>query len=183
MRIDVQKLQAGPETHILNHNPAFFDLVGKDCEVSEKVKGKVTFSLVGDKVLMEGNIQTSARMECVRCLAPVKIPIRKSFTMVFIPKEEEPSQKESFNPEEENTSYYTGKTIYPDMEIRDLVLLEIPDYPLCREDCPGLCVHCGANLNNGTCRCKEMEEVAPPNRPAHSWKEQLKHLRKTTEGK
>jgi len=183
MKIDIQKLQAGPETHILNHTPASFELVGEDCEVSEKVKGKVTFSLVGNKVIMEGNIQTAARVECVRCLAPVKIPIRKSFTVVFIPKEEKPSREEYLNPEDEDTSYYTGKILYPDMEIRDLILIEIPDYPLCKENCLGLCIHCGANLNNGPCQCKEMEEDAPPNRPAYSWKEQIKHLRNITKGK
>ena len=36
---------------------------------------------------------------------------------------------------------------------RDAVVLELPMAPLCREDCAGLCAHCGANLNEGDCGC------------------------------
>ena len=31
--------------------------------------------------------------------------------------------------------------------LRDAVVLDLPFQPLCREDCAGLCVECGANLN------------------------------------
>ena len=37
--------------------------------------------------------------------------------------------------------------------VRDSVVLELPAAPLCREDCAGLCPHCGANLNEGACGC------------------------------
>ena len=34
---------------------------------------------------------------------------------------------------------------------RDAVLLELPQAPLCQEDCQGLCPECGANRNEGDC--------------------------------
>ncbi|MGB8859056.1 MAG: DUF177 domain-containing protein [Ilumatobacteraceae bacterium] len=37
--------------------------------------------------------------------------------------------------------------------VRELVLLDVPSTPLCRPDCAGLCLGCGANLNEGTCDC------------------------------
>ena len=37
--------------------------------------------------------------------------------------------------------------------MREAVLLELPDAPLCRPDCAGLCPTCGTNLNTGTCDC------------------------------
>ena len=37
--------------------------------------------------------------------------------------------------------------------VRDAVVLELPAAPLCREECAGLCVQCGANLNEGACGC------------------------------
>jgi uncharacterized protein len=43
--------------------------------------------------------------------------------------------------------------------VRDALLLELPLAPLCREDCRGLCAHCGADLNDGPCDC------APPRDP------------------
>jgi uncharacterized protein len=36
---------------------------------------------------------------------------------------------------------------------RDAILLNLPQAPLCRPDCAGLCVTCGADLNDGPCSC------------------------------
>jgi len=40
-------------------------------------------------------------------------------------------------------------------EIREAIILALPGYPVCRESCQGLCMTCGANLNDTTCRCHE----------------------------
>jgi uncharacterized protein len=37
--------------------------------------------------------------------------------------------------------------------VREEVLLGVPDAPLCRPDCPGLCPTCGADLQAGPCDC------------------------------
>jgi uncharacterized protein len=37
--------------------------------------------------------------------------------------------------------------------VRDLVLLDTPEAPLCRADCAGLCPHCGVNRNDTQCEC------------------------------
>jgi uncharacterized protein len=37
--------------------------------------------------------------------------------------------------------------------IREALILAMPEYPLCREDCRGLCPRCGADLNQGPCAC------------------------------
>jgi uncharacterized protein len=37
--------------------------------------------------------------------------------------------------------------------VREGVLLGIPDAPLCRPDCAGICPTCGADLNAGPCDC------------------------------
>ena len=37
--------------------------------------------------------------------------------------------------------------------VRDSLVLELPIAPLCREDCKGLCVTCGADRNEGECGC------------------------------
>jgi uncharacterized protein len=38
--------------------------------------------------------------------------------------------------------------------IREHVLLGLPAFAVCQEDCRGLCPHCGANLNEGSCDCR-----------------------------
>jgi uncharacterized protein len=37
--------------------------------------------------------------------------------------------------------------------VRELVLLDVPSTPLCRPECAGLCLTCGANLNDERCNC------------------------------
>ncbi len=37
--------------------------------------------------------------------------------------------------------------------VRELVLLEVPESPLCREDCAGLCPTCGVDHNTTSCDC------------------------------
>jgi uncharacterized protein len=38
-------------------------------------------------------------------------------------------------------------------DLREELLLQIPGFPVCSEECKGLCVQCGADLNKGSCGC------------------------------
>ena len=43
--------------------------------------------------------------------------------------------------------------------VREQVLLQAPQFTLCREDCRGPCPTCGKDLNEGACEC--VPEAAP----------------------
>ena len=49
---------------------------------------------------------------------------------------------------EEDASFIQDDMIDLDPALRDAVVLDLPFTPLCRDDCLGLCVTCGANLND-----------------------------------
>ena len=96
-----------------------------------------------DSILhLSGNIRVPFKFLCDRC--------GSSFERnLYLELNEQISPKMS---EEDELSY--------DMPIIDLqkvissyVLLNFPSKVLCREDCKGLCMHCGANLNEGNCDC------------------------------
>lgn len=38
--------------------------------------------------------------------------------------------------------------------LREGIIFALPAYPVCREDCSGLCMRCGKNLNTGSCSCQ-----------------------------
>ena len=38
--------------------------------------------------------------------------------------------------------------------VREYVLLDLPDAPLCKDDCAGICPNCGIDRNTGTCDCE-----------------------------
>jgi uncharacterized protein len=56
---------------------------------------------------------------------------------------------------EAEVGYYEGDGILLEDALREQVLLEAPIRAICREDCKGLCPHCGANLNQQQCSCAE----------------------------
>ena len=72
---------------------------------------------------------------CARCLEPIYKTWQKD---LFLDFEVSP----------------TTEYIELDDDIRQEVLLNLPVKILCREDCKGLCVGCGMNLNNQECQCK-----------------------------
>ena len=43
-------------------------------------------------------------------------------------------------------------------DLREAILLNLPRFPLCGEDCSGLCPQCGKDLNDGSCGCDEGEK-------------------------
>jgi uncharacterized protein len=46
--------------------------------------------------------------------------------------------------------------------LRQQVYLGLPAKQLCRENCLGLCSHCGKNLNEGQCSCHEKSAAGSP---------------------
>lgn len=53
-----------------------------------------------------------------------------------------------------------GFTVELDETVISDILLNLPSKNLCKEDCKGLCPHCGKNLNGGACGC-EIKTVDP----------------------
>jgi uncharacterized protein len=59
------------------------------------------------------------------------------------------------------TGWFRGSEIHLGSIFVELVSLALPVKPLCREDCPGLCARCGANLAVAGCDCEEIKSDSP----------------------
>ncbi len=60
--------------------------------------------------------------------------------------------------EKDLTLHYDIKgldSVVIDGDVRDELLLDHPIRILCQPDCKGLCLSCGANLNEGPCGCQK----------------------------
>jgi uncharacterized protein len=57
----------------------------------------------------------------------------------------------SFDPAAADEETYSGKLINFSPALREAVLLAVPPSPLCKEDCKGLCLTCGQDLNEADC--------------------------------
>lgn len=119
---------------------------------------------VGAGVLVRGRVHTRVHLECRRCLAPIDFPIDDEFDLYFEPLEGTEDPADSY-------PLPTGTLeLVLDEPLREQLLLRIPTYALCREDCRGLCPGCGVDRNVEPCRCPP----APP--PSGPW-EALRTLR------
>ncbi len=91
-------------------------------------------------VLVTGTATVHVRGECVRCLTEVSDTLEIDVQELFVHPESEAGEDEVSRLEDDLV----------DLEplLRDGVVLDLPFQPLCQEDCLGLCVECGANLND-----------------------------------
>ena len=89
---------------------------------------------------VEGEITFTLKGECTRCLKAVE----KTFVVEF---------SESFGTED-GYSVVNGKIDLTKM-VEDIIIMNTPVTFLCSDDCKGLCPECGANLNDGACKCNK----------------------------
>ena len=68
-------------------------------------------------------------------------------------------------------TYFDGETIRPEPELREALMLEVPAFPVCSEDCKGLCPVCGVNRNEQKCECEKAGRDEQP------WKSALKQIK------
>lgn len=97
---------------------------------------------LSDGIVVNGSIRAPFQGECRRCLSPlagfIDVDVHELYQVHVTDPEAFP---------------IVGDQIDLVPMVRETVLLEIPDAPVCRPDCAGLCPHCGVDLNVTTCDC------------------------------
>lgn len=104
---------------------------GSDLELSVRLESVV------EGVLASGTASVTVVGECARCLDPVEWDETVAFSELFV---HEPG------PDGEELPVLDGDLLDLEPVVRDAVVLALPLAPLCSQDCPGLCIQCGARL-------------------------------------
>ena len=94
---------------------------------------------VVEGVLVSGSATVEVRGECVRCLGEISDELEVDIQELYV--------YPGVEPDDDLASRLEGDLIDLEPLLRDEVVLDLPYQPLCRDDCLGLCVECGANLN------------------------------------
>jgi uncharacterized protein len=104
------------------------------------VRVEALLEWVSDGILATGDVSAPWQGLCRRCLIEVQGQARAEFQELF---EVNPSDAES----------YVLRHDHIDLEplAREVLLLELPLAPLCRDACQGLCPMCGADRNQEPC--------------------------------
>ncbi|HET7038871.1 MAG TPA: DUF177 domain-containing protein [Gemmatimonadales bacterium] len=148
LRVDLRALAAGPLDTVADlpqDDPGLADLEFQLLE-PVGVTGRITAS-GQDSYYWEGRIRTRVRAACRRCLEPTEVTLDQPVRLLFT---------------EDDSADDPGVVVIPrnaaDLDlteaVREELILAAPEFPLCREDCKGLCPRCGADLNQGPCGCR-----------------------------
>lgn len=111
---------------------------------------------VVDDIRLRGRVEGDFELLCARCLDPIRHHADQRFDLIFRPAAVDAEQGErSISEAETEIGYYDEGGLLLEDAVREQVLLSLPDRSLCRDDCKGLCPHCGANRNEAACTCGE----------------------------
>jgi uncharacterized protein len=124
------------------------------------------FEAVTEGILVTGSVTAPLAGECARCLAPIDTTVTASFTELYLyhdehlrdgrrrhdkhdkhdKHDENDKRDDEESSSEDEERYLDGDLLDLEPAFRDAVVLALPMSPLCRDDCPGLCVECGIPL-------------------------------------
>jgi uncharacterized protein len=132
-----------------------------DAQVERPFRFTVSANRMGESVLIEGELEGGISVECSRCTRRYAHALRDSFRLVLEPFKEDPwgdaRAQEAIDPEGERAiaengiclgddleaGWFRGPVIFLDDLFAEAVATAMPIQPLCEEECPGLCPHCG----------------------------------------
>lgn len=148
LRVDIRDLRRGPVETVGAVAPTDPLFEGIDVPLAGplQVTGVLETTGRGD-YFWKGRFEGRINGECRRCLREFVLPVEASVDALF-----------SADPDlQDDPSVYplTEPVTHIDVTgaVREELVLAAPAYPLCREDCRGLCPKCGADLNQGPCGC------------------------------
>jgi uncharacterized protein len=162
MFLDIKELAREPLDFAEEFAPNVIDLGGElrqttplkssgRAEVVEEHHGK---NLVIQDIRLRGRLSTGIELQCARCLDPVQQDVVREFELLYRPLGADAGRDElSVTDAEAEIGYYQGNGVLLEDVLREQILLALPLKVTCREDCRGLCLHCGKNLNQEECHC------------------------------
>jgi DUF177 domain-containing protein len=110
-------------------------------------------------IRITGELAARVELACARCLEPISRDVAKAFDLLYRPQGSDAGKEAlSVTAAEAEVGYYQGDGVLLEDVLREQILLALPLKAICREDCRGLCPHCGRNLNVEQCACAEPVE-------------------------
>ena len=175
MELLVDRLSEDPSELEFTGSADWFARGTGDSELGESLAVPAQFRLrahfMGDDLYLEGVAEADFELGCGRCLGRYRQPVREPFRLVLEPAGAHvPADPEGalalardglVLSEELEAGWYRGSEVRLDPFLRELIATGLPQKPLCREDCAGLCPSCGIDRNVESCECREEQPNSP----------------------
>ncbi len=113
--------------------------------------------------MVRGQVHAALTTPCARCTKPAALAVDTELSLLLQPvapakpapkplqvhghahgdgaeksKRKDKEEEYEFTSEEADMDTYDGETVVLDAFVREAILLEVPNFPLCSEDCPGI---------------------------------------------
>jgi len=155
LKIAIRDLHQGPATTDGELSPSDPLFAGLDLPL----KGPVTVAgqlqaTEGNDFLWRGVIQATAVLACRRCLAEVPFRLDRDVDVLLTSDPEAADDPSVYPLPPDAVQIDLGGVV------REELVLDVPAFVVCRDDCAGLCPMCGADLNAGPCACVRSAEPA-----------------------
>ena len=124
-------------------------VVADDVPLARPVSGAVRLQRTSRSILVRGHLETALAERCSRCLRPAVSVVSADLDEEVMPAVDIDTGVQldvSGDPEAPRLTDHHELDLGP--LLRDAISLAEPIAPLCRPDCPGLCVTCGADLGS-----------------------------------
>jgi uncharacterized protein len=176
VKLHVDRLTETPTEHGFTLTPAWWREVSGAAEgTREGLAGDLRATLhahrMGSDLFLEGELVGELDLECGRCLARYRQPIRERFRLLLEPAGDRvPADPEGAAAlardglclsDELEAGWFRGSEIDLAGFFQEGIALLFPVQPLCREACQGLCPSCGADRNVEACACGEASPSSP----------------------
>jgi uncharacterized protein len=139
MKVNVKRIPLEGEQLRGTEPGTIVELETDDVRFEAPVEYDVLAQIQGQALLVTGKLRTRAQMRCSRCL---RVFEQRLAVVDFVFHQE-----------------LTGED-FVDLtpQIREDIILALPQRALCERNCKGLCPVCGKDLNKGACGCQVHRE-------------------------
>jgi uncharacterized protein len=121
-----------------------------DLRLAEPVSGHVRLVRTNRGILASTDLHGSLALECSRCLRDVSVPVDVRFQEEYLPALDLATGRPLPTDDEPEVLRLTDHhELDLETPVREALQLAEPIAPLCRPDCPGLCIVCGGRLDEG----------------------------------
>ena len=118
--------------------------------LAQPIDGSVRLVREDRGVLAYADLATALKAECSRCLKELTVPVRLDLREEFLPSLDLTTGRPVPEDDEPDALRLTDHhELEFETPVREAIWLAEPIAPLCRPDCPGLCLVCGGRLEEG----------------------------------
>jgi uncharacterized protein len=125
--------------------------LGEDLRLAEPIAVRVRLLRTNRGILAGAELHAALALECSRCLREITVPVDVRLQEEYLPSIDLATGHPMRSAEEPEAVRLTDHhELDLETPVREAIQLAEPIAPLCRTDCPGLCIVCGNRLDEGS---------------------------------